>query len=91
MYEIAIVFAVTVLGVILVPNVIISFEKLIVKLDELEERRKRKKKLRHDIKAWTIIAMNYDSVTEAYDKGYAIARLTVLYHELDVMEWKRVA
>ena len=42
-----------------------------------------------DIEVWTIIAKDYDSNTQAEDKGYAIARLVNLYHQLEELDNKR--
>lgn len=42
-----------------------------------------------DIEVWTIIAKDYDSNTQAEDKGYAIARLVNLHHQLGELDKRR--
>ena len=39
-----------------------------------------------NIRVWESIAKSCDSITEAYDKGYAIARLVIYHHELEELE-----
>ena len=40
----------------------------------------------YKIRVWGSIAKSYDSVREAYEKGYAIARLVIYHHELEMLE-----
>ena len=51
---------------------------------------KQYKAIRQDIdykiRVWDSIAKSYDSVREAYEKGYAIARLVIYHHELEMLE-----
>lgn len=42
-----------------------------------------------NIRVWESIAKSCDSITEAYDKGYAIARLVIYHHELEELENNR--
>lgn len=42
--------------------------------------------LEHHIRVWTSIAKECDPVAEAYDKGYAIARLVIYHHQLEELE-----
>lgn len=63
-----------------------GMETIIQFLDEWEERRRQRKKLRLDIRAWETIAKEYNPITQAEDKGYAIARIVVLRHELSRLE-----
>ncbi len=44
---------------------------------------RHRRKLRLDIRAWETIAKGYNPITQAEDKGYAIARIVVLRHELE--------
>lgn len=46
-------------------------------------KRRTIKKLKINIKAWTNIAKRYDPVTEASNRGLAVARVLNLQHELD--------
>lgn len=39
-----------------------------------------------NIRVWTSIALSCDPVEDAYDKGYAIARLVIYHHELEELE-----
>lgn len=42
-----------------------------------------------NIRVWESIAMSCDPVEDAYDKGYAIARLVIYHHELEELENNR--
>lgn len=55
-------------------------------LGEYIKEYRRRKKLRLDIRAWETIAKEYNPITQAEDKGYAIARIVVLRHELSRLE-----
>ena len=46
-------------------------------------------RLAFEIQVWTIIAKECDSCTQAEDKGYAIARLVNLHHQLEELDNKR--
>ena len=39
-----------------------------------------------NIRVWESIALSCDPVEDAYDKGYAIARLVIYHHELEELE-----
>ena len=49
----------------------------------------QKKRIEFDIRVWTSIAKSCDPIEDAYDKGYAIARLVIYHHELDELEKER--
>lgn len=71
-------FGLSILAMLLVP----------VELAEDYFRRRRKykkerKEIELNIRVWESIAKSCDSITEAYDKGYAIARLVIYHHELE--------
>lgn len=51
--------------------------------------KKQKKQIEFDIRVWTSIAKSCDPIKDAYDKGYAIARLVIYHHELDELERER--
>lgn len=53
------------------------------------EYSKAKKDIEYDIRTWTSIAKSCDPVEDAYDKGYAIARLVIYHHELEELEENR--
>lgn len=42
-----------------------------------------------NIRVWESIALSCDPVEDAYDKGYAIARLVIYHHELEELENNR--
>ena len=50
------------------------------------EYKNQKEQIELDIRVWTSIAKSCDPVEDAYDKGYAIARLVIYHHELDMLE-----
>ena len=57
--------------------------------DYIEKRKQYKaerKEIELNIRVWESIAKSCDSITEAYDKGYAIARLVIYHHELEELE-----
>lgn len=77
-------FGLSILAMLLVP----------VELAEDYFRRRRKykkerKEIELNIRVWESIAKSCDSITEAYDKGYAIARLVIYHHELEELENSR--
>lgn len=77
-------FGFSILAMLLVP----------VELAEEYFRRRRKykkerKEIELNIRVWESIAKSCDSITEAYDKGYAIARLVIYHHELEELETNR--
>ena len=78
------IIIVAILAMLLVP----------VELAEEYFRRRRKykkerKEIELNIRVWESIAKSCDSITEAYDKGYAIARLVIYHHELEELETNR--
>lgn len=78
MYEIAATFAVTLICIIVIPNIVVGYEHF---CDWLDERRKRKKliaSLERDYQVWYIIAANE---ADPLEKGYAIARMLNAEHE----------
>ena len=77
-------FGFSILAMLLVP----------VELAEEYFRRRRKykkerKEIELNIRVWESIAKSCDSITEAYDKCYAIARLVIYHHELEELETNR--
>lgn len=52
-------------------------------------RKAERKRLAFEIEVWTIIAKECDSYTQAEEKGYAIARLVNLHHQLEELDNKR--
>lgn len=61
-------------------------------LEEIREYRKYKvarKELEFDERVWTSIAKSCDTIKDAEDRGYAIARLIITHHELEELEKSR--
>lgn len=53
------------------------------------EYKQKHKDIELNIRVWTSIAKSCDPIEDAYDKGYAIARLVIYYHELEELENNR--
>lgn len=76
--------AVAILAMLLVPAELAS--------EHIQKRRQYKserKDIELNIRVWESIAMSCDPVEDAYDKGYAIARLVIYHHELEELENNR--
>lgn len=76
--------AIAILAMLLVPVELAS--------EHIRKRRQYKaerKDIELNIRVWESIAMSCDPVEDAYDKGYAIARLVIYYHELEELEENR--
>ena len=76
--------AAAILAMLLVP-VELSFEYI----RKHREYKAEHKEIELNIRGWTSIAMSCDPVEDAYDKGYAIARLVIYHHELEELENNR--
>lgn len=70
--------------------VIANIDPFIDWTDRIAEKRRHIRELKHRIKVWENIAKRYNPVTEACAKGYAIARLVILHHELDTLKARRI-
>ena len=58
-------------------------------IQELRQRREYKaarKELEFDAQVWTSIAKSCDTIKDAEDRGYAIARLVLIRHEIEVLD-----
>lgn len=58
-------------------------------IEELRQRREYKaarKALEFDARVWTSIAKSCDTIKDAEDRGYAVARLIITHHELEELE-----
>lgn len=53
------------------------------------EYKRAHKDIEYNIQVWTSVAKSYDSITEAVDKGMAIAQLVILHHQLSELEANR--
>lgn len=82
MYEIAITFAITLMCFVVIPNMIVGYDHFCDWLDQRRERKQLRTSLETDYQIWYTIAANEDDPLE---KGYAIARLIIINHELEVV------
>lgn len=76
-----VIIAAAILAMLLVP-VELSMEYI----KKHKQYKAEHKDIELNIRVWESIAKSCDSVTEAYDKGYAIARLVIYHHELEELE-----
>ena len=79
-----ILIAISILAILLVP-VELSSEYI----QKRKQYKKEQNEIEFNIRVWESIAKSCDSITEAYDKGYAIARLVIYHHELEELENSR--
>lgn len=79
-----ILIAISILAMLLLP-VELSSEYIRKRRQYTKERNE----IELNIRVWESIAKSCDSITEAYDKGYAIARLVIYHHELEELENSR--
>lgn len=61
----------------------VPIEFLVEHIRKGSEYRAARKEIKLCIRIWESIAKSCDPITDAYDKGYAIARLVIYHHELD--------
>lgn len=81
MYEIAVMFVITLMCFAVIPNLIVTYEHFCKWLIERRELKKLRTSLETDYQTWYTIAVNESDPTE---KGYAIARLIIIKNELEV-------
>lgn len=86
MYEIAVSFAVTLIGIIVIPNMIVEYEHFCDQIDKRSRRRKRRKYLLNEYNKWYDKAKSCDNFGGAIDKGRAVAMLAVIGHEISILE-----
>ena len=91
MYEIGIWLTVTSAGLVVIPNIVVVLDKLCVRLDELVERRKRRRELLNKYRKWYDKAKSCDNFGGVIDKSKAIAQLIVIRHELKKLDKKKTA
>ena len=61
----------------------VPIEALVEHIRKGSAYRAARKEIKTSIRVWESIAKSCDPITDAYDKGYAIARLVIYHHELD--------
>ena len=69
--------------------ILVGIEPIIEYVIERRKQRAQRNELEYDMRVWTNIAKSCDPVDDAEDKGYAIARLVLLNHELEQLEEKQ--
>ncbi len=89
MYEIAVSFAVTLICIIVIPNIVVGYEHFCDWIDKLSYRRKRRKYLLSEYRKWYDKAKSCDNFGGAVDKGRAVAMLAVIGHELETLNKKK--
>lgn len=88
MYKIAASFAVTLIWTIVIPNIIVEYDHFCDWLDERHERNELITNLERDYQIWyTIAAKEADPL----EKGYAIAKLIIISHEIETINKKKSA
>lgn len=55
-------------------------------LHNKKEYKAARQEIENDIRVWKSIAKSCDDIKEAYEKGYAIARLVIYHHRLDMLD-----
>lgn len=92
MYELIVWLTVISGSLIALPNTVAKLDKLCSRLDELAERRKRRRELLAEYRKWYDKAKSCDNFDGAVDKGKAIARLIVINHEIEkIIDKKKTA
>lgn len=91
MYELGIWLTVTSMSLVVIPNIVVGLDKLCSRLDELTERRKRRRELLNEYRKWYDKAKSCDNFGGAVDKGKAIAQLIIIRHELKKLDKKKTA
>ncbi|MCM1270332.1 MAG: hypothetical protein NC247_06890 [Ruminococcus flavefaciens] len=84
MYEIGVCLTVTSVGLVAIPNIVVSLDKLCSQLDEFTERRQRRRELLNEYRKWYDKAKSCDNFGGAVDKGKTIARLIVIKNKLEM-------
>ena len=79
-----IIIAFAIVAILLLPA-----ELAAAHIGEWCEYKRAHKDIEYNTKLWTSIAKSYDSITEAVDKGMAIAQLVILHHQLSELEANR--
>ena len=69
--------------------ILVGIEPIIEYAIERRKQKAQRNEIEYDMRVWTNIAKSCDPVEDAEDKGYAIARLVLLNHELEQLEEKQ--
>ena len=87
--EIIRVFMYVIIAIAFIAMLLVPVELSSEYIRKHREYKNQKKQIEFNIRVWKSIALSCDPIEDAYDKGYAIARLVVYYHELDMLEKSR--
>ena len=87
--EIIRVFMYVIITIAFIAMLLVPVELSSEYIRKRREYKNQKKQIEFNIRVWTSIALSCDPVEDAYDKGYAIARIVVYHHELDELEKER--
>ncbi len=91
MYELGVWLTVTSASLVVIPNIVVGLDKLCSRLDELTERRKRRRELFNEYLKWYDKAKSCDNFGGVIDKSKAIAQLIIIRHELKKLDKKKTA
>ena len=83
------ILAYILVGICIIAMLLVPVEMAQEFIRSHREYRAAKKDISLNIRVWTSIAKSCDPVKDAYDKGYAIARLVIYHHELEELEENR--
>ena len=67
----------------------VGIESIVKYIEDGREYRAARSEIKYEIRVWTSIAKSCDPIQEAFEKGYAIAQIVVLNHELEELEENR--
>ena len=79
----------TIIGIAILAMLLVPVELSLEHIRSYRAYKAEHKDIELNIRVWTSIAKSCDPIEDAYDKGYAIARLVIYYHELELLENSR--
>mgnify|MGYP007038193005 CR=1 FL=1 len=79
----------TLIGCAIIAMLLIPIELAQDYIHRYRNYKHKRKEIELNIQIWTSIAKSCDPIADAYDKGYAIARLVIYHHELDELDRER--
>ena len=79
----------TIIGIAIIAMLLVPVELSLEYIKSYRAYKAEHKDIELNIRVWTSIAKSCDPVEDAYDKGYAIARIVIYHHELDMLEKSR--
>ena len=79
----------TIIGIAILAMLLVPVEFSLEHIRSYRKYKAEHKDIELNIRVWTSIAKSCDPIEDAYDKGYAIARLVIYHHELELLENNR--